>query len=192
MRVRYSTLVLVLVSAASCAQQGSSPTAPASAGGSLAASQSSPLSATMRFGNDTVGSKSLPTSGHDQSGHARDNIIPRTVVIDRGGTVKFEMGGGVHQVGIYADGTEVGDIVRTNAFNKPGCPGLPFTKYINPADNPTEFVAITGAPLCDSTEANVPIQSYTFNTPGKYLVICMFIPHLDLAMYGWVEVRDRN
>ena len=70
MRVRYSTLVLVLVFAASCAQPGSSPTAPASAGGSLAAGQSSPLGATVRFGNDTVGSGFPTPSGHDQSGHA--------------------------------------------------------------------------------------------------------------------------
>ena len=191
MRVRYSTLVLVLVFAASCAQPGSSPTAPASAGGSLAAGQSSPLGATVRFGNDTVGSGFPTPSGHDQSGHARDNMIPRTVVIDRGGTVRFEMGGQIHQVGIFAPGTEVDDIVRTNAFNKPGCPPVPVAKYINPADNPTTFVAVTGAPLCDSTQADQPVQSYTFNTPGKYLVICMFIPHLDLAMYGWVVVRDR-
>ena len=191
MKIRLSMIVLLLVFAASCAQPGSSPTAPASAGGSLVASQSSPLEATMRFGNDSVGSAFPTPSGHDQSGHARDNLIPRTVVIDRGGTVKFEMGGPVHQVGIFADGTEVGDIVRTNAFNKPGCPPVAVAKYINPADNPTTFVAITGAPLCDSTQADQPIQSYKFDKPGKYLVICMFIPHLDLAMYGWVVVRDR-
>ena len=26
--------------------------------------------------------------------------------------------------------------------------------------------------------------------PGTYLVICMFIPHLDVGMYGWVIVRE--
>ena len=55
MKIRLSMIVLLLVFAVSCAQPGSSPTAPASAGGSLVASQSSPLEATMRFGNDSVG-----------------------------------------------------------------------------------------------------------------------------------------
>ena len=32
--------------------------------------------------------------------------------------------------------------------------------------------------------------SFTFKTPGKYLVICTFLPHFNAAMYGWVTVRD--
>ena len=188
MNIRASALILFLLLAISCAQPSSSPTSPASTGGSATANQSSPLSATIRFGNDTVGSNFSTPSGHDQSGHARDNLIPRTVVIDAGGTVTFEMGGPVHQVGIFADGTQVADIIRTGMTAKPGCPG---PNYISGAANPTTFIAVTGAPLCDTSTADVPSQSYTFQTPGKYLVICMFNPHLNLGMYGWVVVRDR-
>lgn len=188
MNVRSSALLLFIALAISCAQPGSSPTSPASTSGSSAISQDSPLSATIRFGNDTVGSPFPTPSGHDMSGHARDNLIPRTVVIDKGGTVTFVMGGRVHQVGIFADGTEPEDVIRAGATTKPGCPPAP---YISGASNPSTFIAVTGAPLCDNTATDEPTQSYTFDTPGRYLVICTFIPHLDLAMYGWVIVRDR-
>ena len=31
----------------------------------------------------------------------------------------------------------------------------------------------------------------TFDTPGKYLMVCIFRPHfLDLDMYGYVVVKD--
>jgi plastocyanin len=50
------------------------------------------------------------------------------------------------------------------------------------------LVAILGQPIC---AGGAPSVSHTFPTPGRYLVICTFILHLDLAMYGWVEVRDR-
>jgi plastocyanin len=186
MKVRSSMLFLTLLVASACAQPGSSPTSPGSAGGSLAASTGS--SATIRFGNDTVGSGFPTPLGHDQSGHARDNLIPRTVVIDKGGTVTFEMGGPVHQVGIYADGTKPEDVVRAGAVHKaPPCPQAPPAVYITGAGDPN-FIAVAGQPRCSGGAAT---QSYTFNTPGTYLVICMFIPHLDLGMYGWVEVRDR-
>ena len=191
MKIRWSMIVLLLVFAVSCAQPGSSPTAPASAGGSLIASQSTPLEATMRFGNDSVGSGFPTPSGHDQSGHARDNLIPRTVVIDRGGTVKFEMGGPVHQVGIFADGTEVGDIVRTNAFNKPGCPPVAAAKTSTPPTTPRPLSRSPARRCAIRPRPISRFSRYKFDKPGKYLVICTFIPHLDLAMYGWVVVRDR-
>ena len=145
---------------------------------------STPLSATVRFGNDTVGSSFPPASGHDQSGHARDNLIPRTAVIDQGGTVTFVMGGRVHQVGIYDDGTSPDQVSRVGAATKAGCPPAP---YISGTGDPN-LVAILGQPICAGGASSV---SYTFNTPGRYLVICTFIPHLDLAMYGWVEVRAK-
>ena len=187
MITRTSVFLLFAVIATACSQSAPSPTGAASTGGSPAVGNNSPLSATIRFGNDSVGSNFPTPTGHDQSGHARDNLIPRTVVIDKGGTVTFQMGGGAHQVGIFADGTQPEDVIRAGAQTKPGCPPA---RFISGADNPTTFVAVTGDPLCDNTKPNVPTQSYTFQNPGTYLVICMFIPHLDLGMYGWVVVRE--
>ena len=182
MRFRLQAVLLVLGLAIACAQPGSSPSSPSEVAASLAANN--PLAATVRFGNDTVGSKFPTPTGHDQSGHARDNLIPRTTVIDQGGTVTFVMGGPVHQVGIYDDGTTVDQVIRTGA-TKAGCPPRP---YISGATDPN-LVAVLGQPPCAGGATSV---SYTFNTPGRYLVICTFIPHLDLGMYGWVEVRARQ
>ena len=187
MRVRYGVVSMLLVAfalAIACTQTGSAPSSPSAAGGSLAAGASSPLSATVRFGNDSVGSPFPPPSGHDQSGHGRDNLIPRTAVIDQGGTVTFVMGGPIHQVGIYKDGTRPQDVLLAGATIG-GCPPVP---YITGAADPN-LVAIVGQPPCGGGAFSV---QYTFNTPGRYLVICTFIPHFNVGMYGWVEVRKRS
>ena len=60
----------------------------------------------MQFGKADVGSNYPPDPPHDQSAHAKDDIVPRTVVIERGGTVTFDIPAAVHQIGIYAPGTE--------------------------------------------------------------------------------------
>ena len=182
MKIRFSALMLVLVVAVACAQPGSSPAGPT--GGTLSAvGQNTPLEATVRFGNDSVGSPFPPPSGHDQSPHAKDNLIPRTVVIDQGGTVTFQMGGGVHAVGIYKDGTRIDQVVRA-AAPKAGCPAV----YVTGATDPN-LLTMLGEPICAGGD---PAVSYTFENPGRYLVICTFVPHLNVGMYGWVEVRARG
>ena len=182
MRFRLQALLLVLVLAVACGQPGSSPSSPTAVSESGAAHN--PLAATVRFGNDTVGSKFPPPSGHDQSGHARDNLIPRTTVIDQGGTVTFVIGGPVHQVGIYAAGTTIDQVIRSGG-PKAGCGPAPF---VSGASDPN-LIMILDEPPCAGGATSV---SYTFDTPGRYLVICMFVPHLNVGMYGWVEVRARQ
>ncbi|HEX5216009.1 MAG TPA: plastocyanin/azurin family copper-binding protein [Vicinamibacterales bacterium] len=184
MYVRSSVLLLLLVLAVACAQPASSPTSPAGAGGSLAAGGGPGLvlSATVQFGNDSVGSPFPPPSGHDQSGHGRDNLIPRTVVIDKGGTVTFKIVAPIHQVAIYRDGVEAADINTALVAPKAPCPAV----YIN---DPTNRLAVLAEPPCKGGSSN---PTYTFNTPGRYLVICTFVPHFAVGMYGWVEVRDRQ
>ena len=182
MRIRLQVVALAVVLAVACGQPGSSPSSPTAVTESGAANN--PLAATVRFGNDTVGSKFPPPSGHDQSGHGRDNLIPRTAVIDQGGTVTFVVGGPVHQVGIYKDGTEVDQVIRAGG-PKAGCGPAPF---VSGATDPN-LITVLGQPPCAGGATSV---SYTFNTPGRYLVICMFIPHLNVGMYGWVEVRAKD
>ena len=141
----------------------------------------SPLAATIQFGQADVGSPFPPSVEHDQSAHAKDNLAPRTVVIDTGGIVTFDVPAGAHQIAIYAPGTNPEDI--NTAVLTALCPG-PTRRLIN---DPTNRVAlITHA--CGSAWQT----QYTFNTPGRYLVICAFLPHFNVGMYGWVEVRDRG
>lgn len=143
--------------------------------------RNTPLAATMRFGQSDVGSPFPPSAAHDQSPHAKDNVVPRTVVIDRGGTVTFDVPAGVHQIAIYAPGTKPEDI--NTAVLIPLCPGST-PRVINDATN--RVALITHA--CGS-----PWQAqYRFDTPGRYLVICAFLSHFQVGMYGWIEVRDRG
>jgi len=142
------------------------------------------LSATIDFGRDNLGSPFPPPSGHDASGHSRDSLFPREVVIDQGGTVTFVMGAsGVHEVAIYQPGTKPGDI-NTSLLDPPAptCPPVP---TIN---DPNNRVAIVSDQMC---EGGSPAPTWTFTAPGRYLVICTFLPHFETGMYGWVTVRDR-
>jgi plastocyanin len=156
---------------------------PSAAGGRISTqfNESSPLSATIQFGQPDVGSSYPPSANHDESAHAKDNLVPRTVVIDAGGTVTFNVPAGTHQIAIYGPGTEAEDIDTTNLVAL--CPG-PALRIIN---DPTNRVALMTRPCGTPWQAH-----YTFANPGRYLVICAFLPHFEVGMYGWVEVRERG
>ena len=143
--------------------------------------ESAGIAATIQFGQLDVGSPFPPSALPDESAHAKDNLVPRTVVIDVGGTVTFEVPAGAHQIAIYAPGTEPAEI-NTSAL-RALCPG-PAARLI---DDPTNRVALITSACGVAWQAQ-----YTFNTPGRYLVICAFLPHFQVGMYGWVEVRDRE
>ena len=127
------------------------------------------------------------------SRHTLHNIVPRTVVIGVNGTVTFNPPASIHQINIYKPGTQPEDVDvsmqnRTTLSAHAGC-GAPL-----PAE-------LTSAPLIiddagDNFEAAIPVpcltpttRSYTFTAPGRYLVICAFLPHFNVGMYGWVEVK---
>lgn len=132
-------------------------------------------SATVRFGNPDAGSPFPPPAfEHDSSSNARDNLIPRTSVISAGGNVTFDVAG-FHQPAVYEAGTAPGDI------NVPPFP-VPFNLFI---DDPNGRLAL-GAPVPGpwTPPAN------TFDTPGRYLVLCNVTPHFAFFnMYGWVIVK---
>lgn len=182
------TVPLLAVLAIACSEYEPISPAPienAAAAGSLAQFSgqggSSPLAATIQFGQPDVGTSFPPSAEHDESAHAKDNLVPRTVVIDEGGTVTFNVPAGVHQIAIYAPGTEPEDI--NTAVLIPLCPGA-VPRIIN---DPTNRVALITHACGSAWQAQ-----YTFNTPGRHLVICAFLPHFEVGMYGWVDVRDRD
>ena len=196
-----AALLPIVVLTLACSEHGSSrltstaPTAVGNSGADVSATRPSgtlstlatPLSATVQFGQPNVGSPFPPTSGHDQSAHAVDNMVPRTVVIDTGGTVTFNIPG-VHQVAIYGPGTEPDDIDTSMLIlMPPGCPrpgGAPL--LIN---DPENREALYAQPCLPGGAARV--VTHTFTEPGRYLVICAFLPHFQVQMWGWVEVRER-
>ena len=195
-----ASLVAFLVAA--CSQSGSGPNAPtsptatgATSGGSVAQVSgqgpvNSPLTATIQFGQVSVGSPFAPDPPHDASAHAKDNLVPRTVVIGSGGTVTFNVPAGVHQIAIYEPGTEPEDIDTTDLTSLAafaGCAGPPFVNaplVIDVLDDPN-LEAAYPVPCFEPTQVE-----HSFDGPGRYLVICSFLPHFEVQMYGWVVVRE--
>ncbi len=131
--------------------------------------------ATVRFGNPSAGSPFPPPAfEHDSSSNARDNLIPRTSVISAGGNVTFNVAG-FHQPAVYAAGTTPDDI------DVPPFP-VPFNLFINDANGRLAL----GAPV----EGAWTPPADTFDTPGRYLVLCNVTPHFAFFnMYGWVIVK---
>ncbi len=160
-------------------------TSATSSGAAVAgAMASTPRSATVQFGLENVGSGFPPASGHDRSGHANDTLVPGTVVIDKGGTVTFNLVG-IHQIAIYEPGKTPDDVVTAPTVAMPaGCPPLPPFRI----DDPAGRIAINGS---NPTGCGPRTYTHTFDAPGRYLVICEVLPHFDIKMYGWVIVRDR-
>ena len=172
-----AVLLLLLPLAAACDQ--SAPMDPNHGHPSLSAA-GLPSSAVMRFGDPKAGSPFAPADGHDNSVHAKDKMVPRTVTIAAGGTVTFEVAP-IHRVAVYDDGTEPEDISLANLLPAPilGIPGFQI-------DDPVGRLA-----LQDAANFVVPRTfSYQFDTPGRYLVICITTPHfVEGDMWGWVIVQ---
>ena len=126
-----------------------------------------PDEATMVFGRPDLGSGCNFPCEDDASFHAVDKIQPGAVAISVGGTVTFDMEG-FHQVAIYEPGIAPKDI-------EPDANAFPF---VNDANGRIFLGGLT----VDET--------FTFDEPGKYLVICNITPHFeDSQMWGWVIVN---
>jgi plastocyanin len=184
---RPASVAIAALLAAGCIADTGAPTAPegttaiAAARGGIAGA---PAEAVVRFGNPDAGTERFgPTH---PTAHAIDNIIPNTVVIRAGGTVTFEVVP-PHLVAIYEPGTTPEDIrliPGVTLLDHVGPPGPPFIPnfYI---DEPNGRLFLDPAPAFGPPHA----VQYTFEEPGRYLVICRIAPHFALKMYAWVEVK---
>ncbi len=122
------------------------------------------LTATVKMGQENGTGSGI--RNHDQSGHAKYKLVPRTVVISAGGSVTYNFTG-YHKIAIFAAGTQPGDVT-------------------NPDGTIDDSAMIDGTPNTDSWTTSAG----TFDTPGRYLVICNFAPHfVNYDMYGWVIVQ---
>ena len=130
-------------------------------------------SATVKFGNEATGSP-FPPPDHDRSFNAYDSLVPRTVAISAGGSVTYTMEG-FHQPMVYEPGTTPDDIDIVGP---------------EPFVNETDGLVAAGplnVPPATTTWTTPP---GTFSEPGRYLVLCNFMPHFAFArMYGWVIVK---
>jgi hypothetical protein len=135
-------------------------------------------SATVRFGNDDVGSSFPPITEHDESGNGKFNLIPRTVTIPIGGRVTYDIlvRFGIHQPAVYEAGTTPDDIDLQGPF-----------PFINDPGGRIEMGPAVNVATGTGTWTTAPA---TFDKPGRYLVLCNFTPHFaEFDMYGWVNVK---
>lgn len=180
---RCTGFCLALALVAACSAETNPLTSVANDPSSPKLAGNTPLLAVMNFGNKDVGSPFPPPSGHDSSYHAKDKIRPGTVVIAAGGQVTFEVGA-VHQVAIYEAGTTPDDIEVSPATleTSPGPAFIPDFVINNPDGR------IFLGPALSFFSGHQ--TSFTFSTPGRYLVICTVTPHfVDARMYAWVIVK---
>jgi len=133
-------------------------------------------SATVRFGNDEVGSPYPPITNHDASGNGKFNLVPRTITIGVGGTITYDIlvRFGIHQPVVYEAGITPNEIDLVGPF--PFVNDMRGRRAIGPAVNAATATATWTTP--------------PFDAPGRYLVLCNFQPHFaEFDMYGWVQVR---
>lgn len=151
-------------------------------GVSLAAQGEIPL---VKFGMAEHGSPFPPAAGHDHSSQAQDLLIPRTVVIPVGGQVQFEIDP-FHRVNIYRAGTLPGDIDTSKLIDFSSGPVF-IPNFV--IDDPTNRIA-QGPAFSFAIEQTWTTPVGLFNVPGRYFVMCNFLPHFaQNDMYGWIIVK---
>jgi plastocyanin len=124
-------------------------------------------------------------------------LLPFEAEIDAGGAVSFAISG-VHQIVIYADGTEFDDLLAAYLFaGSPVVAGPappPLIEYatgrIYRGLDPrvlTYAVPVTEPPTVNLNQDR--IESVNFKEPGRYLVVCGVQPHFLEGMHGYVKVK---
>jgi hypothetical protein len=162
--------------------------APALAGAKIPSSANaarSGVTPVVEFGQNEHGSPFDPPLGHDHSTQAKDLMIPRTVVIPVGGQVTYQIDP-FHRVNVYRAGTAPDDIDVTKLIDFVSGPVF-IPNFV--IDDPTNRIA-QSPPFQFAIDQTWTTPLGTFNVPGRYLVMCSFLPHFaDNDMYGWVIVR---
>jgi plastocyanin len=149
------------------------------------AGDGAPTTATVSFGawhTDPPLDRFPNSSPGDQNEH---QLIPNTVTIEAGGTVNFIISG-LHQVIVYDDGTQPGDINVEATTPSTGVPaGVPLI------NDPTHRLYRGPDPSLPNLQPRDRVEAVYFPTPGTYLVICGVRDHfVNDGMFGFVTVRS--
>ena len=105
-------------------------------------------------------------------------LSPNVVTIKAGGSVNFIVSG-LHNIAIYDDGTQPGDINIGATIPATGIPPVPLI-------NDPEGRIYRG--LDPTLQPSDRVEVVNFAEPGVYLVICGVLPHFTGGMYGYVRV----
>jgi hypothetical protein len=111
-------------------------------------------------------------------------VLPFESQIKAGGGVNFIISG-FHVLAVYGPGTEFEDVNGSIRINIPGAPpGFPqaVDDSVNRVYRGLSPWTLSPAPLNDRVEV------VNFEVPGRYLVVCVFVPHFLERMHGYVNV----
>ena len=135
-------------------------------------------SATVSFGGwmSTPPLDRFPNASDRFANHHR--LTPDVAKIKAGGTVNFIIGG-FHQVIVYGDGVQPGDIDKTLTVPVTAPPGPPLIA------DPNRRIY---RGLDPSLQPQDRVEVVHFANPGTYLVICGVLPHFNEGMFGFVRV----
>jgi plastocyanin len=110
-------------------------------------------------------------------------LIPSDTKIKAGGTINFIISG-FHLVTVYGPGTEFDDLFRDGNFPTAPLPGAP-PGFPPVVDISTDRIYRGSNPL---TLPQDRIENVNFPSPGRFLVVCTFVPHFVDRMFGHVTV----
>jgi plastocyanin len=160
------------------AQAGDNHTGHATASPAPAAAEGPLSNATVSFGGwmTTPPLDRFPNVSDRFANHHR--LTPDVVTIKAGGTVNFIIGG-FHQVIVYGDGVQPGDIDKTMTVPVTAPPGPPLIA------DPNKRIY---RGLDPSLQPQDRVEVVHFANPGTYLVICGVLPHFNDGMFGFVRV----
>ena len=106
--------------------------------------------------------------------------FPFEATVRAGGTINF-MIGGFHHILIYGPGTKFDDINRALTVPMPNAPA-DFPPVVN---DPVNRVYRGLSPFGRTQDR---VETVQLVKPGRYLVVCGFVPHFDDRMFGFVRV----
>jgi hypothetical protein len=107
-------------------------------------------------------------------------LIPFEATVKAGGTVNFIIGG-FHLIGVYGPGTEFEDINGSLTAPLPGAPPA-----VPPAVNDPVNRIYRGLNPVQLTQDRV--EAVNFANPGRYIAVCLFLPHFNDRMFGYIRV----
>ena len=109
-------------------------------------------------------------------------MLPKSVTVSAGESVRFNIRAQSHQVAIFAPGTRVEDINTGLVSQVPGTPGPLLIDSLR---------RVTESPVRPFQQPT--LTEWDWDTrglaPGAYLVICTFKPHFDTGMTGTVVIQ---
>lgn len=106
-------------------------------------------------------------------------LLPGETTIKAGGSVMFVISG-LHNILVYGDGTQPGDIDTTALTATTGTPaGVPLI------NDPRNRIYRGPDPSLFPLDR---VETVHFPTPGRYFVTCGVLPHFNDGMFGYVNV----